>query len=55
MKDKEIPNDIKDFIRSITLDLQTHREKTEEEMDKMFQIAYKLYSKYKVDRMYDEV
>lgn len=49
---ERLPDDIKVFLRQITLDLQQHRSKTEDEIDRMFQRAYKLYVKYKVDREY---
>jgi len=41
--------EIKMFIYNITLDLQSHREKTPAQLDAMFQSAYELYSKYKVE------
>ena len=41
--------ELKQFIRTITLDLQKHREKTPGELDDMFQKAYRLYHKYNVE------
>lgn len=41
--------ELKEFIHTITLDLQQHRSKTPEQLDAMFQKAYRLYSKYKVE------
>lgn len=43
-------NEMKRFVYIITLDLQKHREKTPEQLDAMFQRAYKLYVKYDVER-----
>mgnify|MGYP001583295907 CR=1 FL=1 len=41
--------ELKEFVRTITLDLQRHREKTPEQLDNMFNQAYKLYIKYDVE------
>lgn len=41
--------ELKEFIHTITLELQQHRSKTPEQLDAMFQKAYRLYSKYKVE------
>lgn len=45
-----VPSDIEDFIRHVTLELQVHRSRTPEQMDRLFQQAYALYAKYRVDR-----
>jgi len=41
--------ELKKFIYDVTLLLQSHRSKTEVEMDRMFQRAYRLYVKYDVE------
>lgn len=41
--------ELKGFVYIITLDLQKHREKTPEQLDAMFQRAYRLYVKYDVE------
>ena len=42
-------NEMKSFVHIITLDLQRHREKSPEQLDAMFQSAYRLYVKYDVE------
>lgn len=46
---KELPEDVKTFIRIATLEIQSHRSKSDEQMDALFQKAYQLYSKYDVE------
>uniref|UniRef100_A0A6M3LCM1 Uncharacterized protein n=1 Tax=viral metagenome TaxID=1070528 RepID=A0A6M3LCM1_9ZZZZ len=38
------------FIRDITLFLQQHKNYTAEKIEPMFQRAYKLYTKYNVEK-----
>lgn len=45
-----VPDDVKEFIRIITLELQSHRSKSEIELDKLFQECYKMYVKYEVEK-----
>ena len=47
---KPLPEDVKKFIFDITLFIQSHRGKTDKQMDDMFQRAYSLYCKYEVER-----
>ena len=46
---KTINNDIRIFIKDITLFLQNHGNYTPEKIEPMFQKAYKLYVKYDVE------
>ena len=46
-----IPKDVRFFIYTITLFLQTGRSKTGKEMDIMFQSAYRLYVKYNIEKI----
>src|SRR3990167_1844173 len=48
---KPLPEDVRLFIHDVTLFIQSHRSKTEEQMDDMFQKAYVLYSKYDVENV----
>lgn len=48
-----IPEDVRLFIRHVTLELQMHRLRSEDQMDKLFQYAYRMYVKYKADSQYD--
>ena len=41
--------ELKQFVRVITLDLQSHRSKTPQELDGMFHAVYRLYDKYDVE------
>lgn len=50
MKLKDQYNELCEFVRRITLSLQSHRSKTEQEMDAMFQDAYRLYVKHDVEK-----
>lgn len=45
----ELPDDVRDFIRHVTTELQVHRNRTEEQKDRLFQMAYRLYAKYEVE------
>lgn len=42
-------DDVRIFIKDVTLFIQSHRSKSEEQMDDMFQRAYRLYAKYDVE------
>jgi predicted nucleic acid-binding Zn-ribbon protein len=44
-----IPEDVRSFIYTVTLFLQSSRSKTPEQMDRMFQRSYKLYAHYGVE------
>jgi hypothetical protein len=44
-----LPDDVRFFIREVTLHLQSNRSKTPEQHDAMFQAAYRLYAKYDVE------
>ena len=46
---EKISEDLRSFIYDVTLFLQRHRSCTEEQMDSMFQRAYRLYVKYDVE------
>ena len=46
---KELPEDVRSFIYTVTLFLQANRAKTPEQMDSMFHQAYKLYTRYDVE------
>jgi hypothetical protein len=48
-----IPADVRLFIRRVTLELQHHRSRSREQMDAMFQEAYRFYAKYKADEQFD--
>ena len=47
--EEALPEDLRDFIRSITLFLQQHTNYNAEKIEPMFQWAYRLYVKYKVE------
>jgi len=47
---ENIPDDLKYFIRDITLFLQQHKNYTPEKIEPMFQRAYLLYVKYEVEK-----
>ena len=51
--EEKLPDDMKWFLKDITLFLQQHRSKSPEQISKKFQDAYQLYVKYKVDEKYD--
>lgn len=44
-----LPDDVRMFIQSVTLHLQSNRSKTPEQHDAMFHAAYRLYAKYDVE------
>lgn len=44
-----LPEDIRDFIRHVTLQLQKHRSLSDGQKDALFQSAYRLYTKYDVE------
>lgn len=46
---ERLPEDVTNFIRHITLELQAHRSRTDKQKDALFQDAYRLYDKYQVD------
>lgn len=46
-----LPEDVRSFIYSVTLHLQSNRSKTPEQNDFMFHNAYRLYVKYDVEGM----
>ncbi len=46
---EKINDDLRSFIYEVTLFLQKSRSSTPEQMDRMFQRAYKLYAKYDVE------
>lgn len=45
----KIPDDIKEFIRYATLEIQSHRSHSEQQKDNLFHRAYHLYVKYDVE------
>lgn len=45
----KIPDDVKAFIRYATLEIQSHRSRTDAQKDNLFHRAYKLYVKYDVE------
>ncbi len=49
MSEQILPEDVSSFIYTVTLFLQASRSKTPEQMDAMFQTAYRLYEKYDVE------
>lgn len=49
MSVQKLPEDVRSFIYLVTLHLQSHRSKTPEQHDAMFQNAYRLYEKYDVE------
>lgn len=44
-----LPEDVSEFIRCATLELQRHASTTSEQKTALFQRAYKLYVKYDVE------
>lgn len=51
---ENINNELKSFIRDVTLFLQKHSHYNAEEIEPMFQRAYRLYVKYDVEKMAQE-
>ncbi len=45
----KLPDDVKAFIRYATLEIQSHRLRTDQQKDNLFHRAYKLYVKYDVE------
>ena len=46
---EKLPEDVRSFICRVTLHLQSHRCKTENQHDDMFQEAYRIYCRYDVE------
>jgi len=49
-----IPDDIRLFIKDVTLFLQKNRSNSEKASDAMFQKAYRLYVEYNVEKEMEE-
>ena len=45
----KLPDDVKEFIRYATLEIQSHRNRTDQQKDNLFHRAYQLYVKYDVE------